>query len=216
MFSRSTPHGTLWLQFWQMEALWHGAVHGMVVTAAEWGTGSGMFSKSTPHGTLWLQFWQMEALWHGAVRKMVVTAPQLRTSSGMFSRSTPHGTLWLQFWQMEALWHGAVQAMVVTIPQSRISSDICSNRSDVHSSNCISGIVSCVCVYVCARVRAVRQRSSEVKCDMRKSSVAGDGVYACSSSRGKPSTKQCWPGVAGIKLQKLGYTPYNLWNCTPK
>ena len=68
--------------------------------------------------------------------------------------------------EVTRLSHGAVRKMVVTIPQSRISSDICSNRS-------------------------VPQRSSEVKCDMRKSSVAGDGVYACSSSREKPSTKQC-------------------------
>ena len=34
-----------------------------------------------------------------------------------------------------------------------------------------------MCVYVCARVRAVPQRSSEVKCDMRKSSVALGMVF---------------------------------------
>ena len=63
VFSRFVAPALLSLQFWQMEPWWHGAIHGMVVTAPESKIIWEMLSRFVPHTRhtmLVLQFWKME------------------------------------------------------------------------------------------------------------------------------------------------------------
>ena len=107
-FSRSIQQSVRLLQFWQMAALWRGAIPAGVATAPESLTNWGMFSRSMLQALPLLQSWQMEALWRGEIRTGVTTAPVSVTNWGMFSRSMLQSARLLQFWQMAALWRGAI------------------------------------------------------------------------------------------------------------
>ena len=125
-FSRSIQQSVRLLQFWQMAALWRGAIPAGVATAPESLTNWGMFSRSMLQALPLLQSWQMEALWRGEIRTGVTTAPVSVTNWGMFSRSMLQSARLLQFWQMAALWRGAIPTGGGTAAQSEISSNICS------------------------------------------------------------------------------------------